>query len=309
MPLCLSRAGFLVTSITFTTWCSLAVTIHVHCATIAGSMWLWTYSRVELESCHFFSIYCLNEVFRWQTFSWAMPRIYKRQSLSTKLALKTHWLSQFSWSWIYLPLLLSLIQPLFFLKTVHCFFCDFLQYEWYIFCFFFFKRKAFYQFSPFNTNFERHRRFLVIHFFVRPKCFSAIWQGRHGTSISFLDDFSWRHCVSVNSCSPHKLPLLSQPLPLVGIALLQHWSCSHLHAFIKGSFLFLWQILPSCMIFVALSTQGSSFCDQSPGWQDINRRIPVFACLYRRSIMVICVFFVCVGKQSARRVCTECVEG
>ena len=58
MPLCLSRAGFLVTSITFTTWCSLAVTIH--CATIAGSMWLWTYSRVELESCHFFSIYCLN---------------------------------------------------------------------------------------------------------------------------------------------------------------------------------------------------------------------------------------------------------
>ena len=29
------------------------------------------------------------------------------------------------------------------------------------FLFFFFKRKAFYQFSPFNTNFERHRWFLV----------------------------------------------------------------------------------------------------------------------------------------------------
>ena len=58
MPLCLSRAGFLVTSITFTTWCSLAVTIH--CATISGSMWLWTYSRVELESCHFFFNFLLE---------------------------------------------------------------------------------------------------------------------------------------------------------------------------------------------------------------------------------------------------------
>ena len=69
-PLCLSCVGFLATSITFTMWCSLAVTIH--CATIAGSMWLWTYSRVELESCHFFSIYCLNEVFCWQRISWWM---------------------------------------------------------------------------------------------------------------------------------------------------------------------------------------------------------------------------------------------
>ena len=51
--------------------------------------------------------------------------------------------------------------------------------------FFFFKRKAFYQFSPFNANFG-HRRllfFFFFFFFVRPKCFSAIWQGRHGTFI------------------------------------------------------------------------------------------------------------------------------
>ena len=74
--------------------------LHVQPSPACG-IWLWTYSRVELESCHFFSIYCLNEVFRWQRISW--PMLYKRQPLSTKLALKTHWLimSQFSWSWIF----------------------------------------------------------------------------------------------------------------------------------------------------------------------------------------------------------------
>ena len=52
--------------------------------------------------------------------------------------------------------------PLLFRRLYTVFFCDFLQ--CYYLLLFFFKRKAFYQFSPFNTNFERHRRFLVIHY-------------------------------------------------------------------------------------------------------------------------------------------------
>ena len=56
--------------------------------------------------------------------------------------------------------------------------------------------------------------------------------------------------------------------------------------------------------------QGSSFCDQSPGWQDINCHIPVFTSLCRCSIMVSCVFFLCVcvcrkaiGKKSLHWMC------
>ena len=31
-----------------------SVAVTIRCTTIAGSTWLWTYSRVELEPCHFF---------------------------------------------------------------------------------------------------------------------------------------------------------------------------------------------------------------------------------------------------------------
>ena len=142
MHLCLSRAGFLVTSITFTTWCSLAVTIH--CATIASSMWLWTYSRVELESCHFFSIYCFNESVPLAEIFLANDHIKKNYNKDNRcqqssLWRRINWLSQFSWSWIYLHLLLSLIQPLFFSEDrTLFFFVTFCSTSDIIFCFFFF---------------------------------------------------------------------------------------------------------------------------------------------------------------------------
>ena len=101
--LCLSRAGFLATSITFTSWCGLAVTIH--CPTIAGSMLLWTYNRCQQSP------------------------LWKR----------IDWVSLVGAEYIYSSSSFSNSTPLF-LKTVRGFFCDFLQ--WYYFAsFFFFSRE------------------------------------------------------------------------------------------------------------------------------------------------------------------------
>ena len=94
----LFESWLLWTSITFTTWCSLTVTIR--CATIAGSSLVWTYSRVELKSGHFFSKHCLNEVFCRQRISW--PVILNDNRCQQKFALKPHWLSKFRCTWTFL---------------------------------------------------------------------------------------------------------------------------------------------------------------------------------------------------------------
>ena len=109
-PLCLSRTGFLVTSITFTTWCSLAVTIH--CATIAGSMWLCT-QELNWNHATFFNI----------LLEWSVPLAenslandnYTKDNRCQQSSLwRRSGLSQFSWSWIFFIIFFSNSTPLFF---------------------------------------------------------------------------------------------------------------------------------------------------------------------------------------------------
>ena len=191
------------------------------------------HSRVELESCHFFF-----QHIAWMKCStgrefpgqWCRRGAVNKSSLWRRIARVSLVWAEYSLSSF------SSSTPLFFWRPYAL--CDFLEF---FFTFFFFQRKAFYQFSFFRHQFWTSQAVLDF-FFVRPNFFIATWQARHVTSISFLDDFSSRHCDGVISWRPHKLPLLSRllVLPLVGIASLQHKRCSHLHAFIKGSFLFLW---------------------------------------------------------------------
>ena len=103
-------------------------------------------------------------------------------------------------------------------------------------CFFFFKRTCFFQFCFFPHQFWTSQTVLDNFFFLSDQnILMLLWQVRHVTSISFLEDFSWRHCVTVISCMrrPRKLSLLSWQLGYCLLwvsALLQHCSCSHRRA-------------------------------------------------------------------------------
>ena len=98
----------------------------------------------------------------------ANDSLRKDNRCQQKLTLKTHWLSQFSLSWIF-HFLFSLIQPLFFPED-HTLFCVsfrlIFKFAVFFFFFFFSREHDSFNFVSFHTNFERHRQFLIIFFLV-----------------------------------------------------------------------------------------------------------------------------------------------
>ena len=304
MPLCLNRGSCRHPIHSRRDAPSVAVTIRW--TTIAGSTWLWTYSRVELEPCHFF----FNILLEWsvplaENFL-ANDRKDDRGQQNVEDALPES--VQFELNILHL-LLSLLFNSSFFSEDRTLLLCDFLQEFFY---FFFFKRKAFHQFFSFETNFERHRRFLVSFFLSDQNV--LVLSCKLGTlylfpffMISHEDIVAMYFHAVHTSCHYSHSGWCCLLWVLICCSTEVALTCMHLSRvffFRCGNSTFLYNIC--CIICCQLR---KSFCGQSPGWQDINRRIPVFASLCRCSVMVICVFFVCVGKLLARRVCTECVEG